>query len=175
MNYEAILSLSGTKITKDTATSAMRRAYLQISMKVHPDKNGQSSESKNAFQFLVNSYERLSQPELYLDENNDEGSKPKHKKIGRGNYGCFVTRVECPRCAMEWNKAELGLEKGAYNWFMNGIKMYSCGRCLLQFGCFTGIHKCPFCKKQYEYDPNDYHRKVSCGNEKCTQKFGFWM
>ena len=65
MNYEAILSLSGTSITKETATSGMRKAYLRISMKVHPDKNNQSAESKNSFQFLVNAYERLSQPELY--------------------------------------------------------------------------------------------------------------
>ena len=142
MNYEAILSLSGTDITKDTATSGMRKAYLRISMKVHPDKNGQSSDSKNAFQFLVNAYERLSQPELYLDEEVDNG-KPKHKKIGRGNHGCYITRVDCPRCKMEWNKAELGLEKGAYNWFMNGIKLFACGRCLMDFGCMTGIHRCP--------------------------------
>ena len=174
-NYEAILSLSGNPVTKDSPTSALRRAYLKISMKVHPDKNGQSSESKNSFQLLVAAYERLSQPELFLEEEGDGSKGPKTMRIARGNHGCFVTRVDCPRCSMEWNKAELGLEKGSYNWFMMAIKMFSCGRCLMEFGCMSGIHKCPHCRKPYEYDPNDYHRKVTCGNPGCLKTFGFWM
>ncbi len=53
--------------------------------------------------------------------------------------------------------------------------MYACGRCLMQFGCFSGIHKCPHCAKPFEYDVNDFHRKVTCGNDNCPKKFGFWM
>ena len=25
------------------------------------------------------------------------------------------------------------------------------------------------------YDPDDYHRQITCGNTKCTKTFGFWM
>ena len=25
------------------------------------------------------------------------------------------------------------------------------------------------------YDPDDYHRQITCGNAKCTKTFGFWM
>ena len=121
-NYEAILSLAGTEITKDSATSVMRRAYLKISMKVHPDKNNQSSESKNAFQLLVQSYERLSQPELYMEED-AKSTGPKQARLSRSNHGCYITRLDCPRCHMQWTKAELGLEKAAYNFMMQGVSL----------------------------------------------------
>ena len=39
----------------------------------------------------------------------------------------------------------------------------------------TALHYCPHCRKQFEYDPDDYHRKISCGNEKCNKEFGFMM
>ena len=45
----------------------------------------------------------------------------------------------------------------------------------MQFGCFSGIHKCPHCRKPFEYDVNDFHRKITCGNADCPKKFGFWM
>ena len=32
--------------------------------------------------------------------------------------------------------------------------------CLLDFGCMTAIHKCPFCRKPFDYTPDDYHAKV---------------
>ena len=32
--------------------------------------------------------------------------------------------------------------------------------CLLDFGCMTAIHKCPFCRKPFDYTPHDYHAKV---------------
>jgi hypothetical protein len=34
--------------------------------------------------------------------------------------------------------------------------------CLLDFGCMTAIHKCPFCRKSFDYTPDDYHAKVLC-------------
>ena len=36
----------------------------------------------------------------------------------------------------------------------------------------TALHYCPHCRKSFEYDPDDYHRKISCSNEKCGKKFG---
>jgi hypothetical protein len=43
----------------------------------------------------------------------------------------------------------------------------------------TADHYCPHCNKTFEYHPNDYHRKITCGNEegrcaKNAKPFGFW-
>jgi len=76
---------------------------------------------------------------------------------------------------MDWGRKELGLEDGAYNWFMMGMREYTCGRCLLSFGCMTARHVCPFCKRDFDYDPADYHRKIVCGNGGCGKEFGFYL
>ena len=64
----------------------------------------------------------------------------------------------------------------------------------------TAIHKCPFCRKPFDYTPDDYHAKVlslptplpststppttafklvwtqiTCGNKGCTPSFGFML
>ena len=39
----------------------------------------------------------------------------------------------------------------------------------------TASHYCPMCNKLFEYDPDDYHRKIKCGNANCNKEFGFWM
>ena len=39
----------------------------------------------------------------------------------------------------------------------------------------TALHYCPHCKKTFEYDPDDYHRKITCDNKKCGKDFGFMM
>ena len=39
----------------------------------------------------------------------------------------------------------------------------------------TALHFCPHCNQQFEYDPDDYHRKISCGSQKCGKQFGFMM
>ena len=56
-----------------------------------------------------------------------------------------------------------------------GIKQYICGGCFAKFGCMTALHYCPHCKKTFEYDPDDYHRKITCDNKKCGKDFGFMM
>jgi len=56
-----------------------------------------------------------------------------------------------------------------------GLKQYYCSTCLCEFGAMSAIHLCPFCKKSYEYSPDDYHRKITCGNEGCSKSFGFFM
>ena len=55
-----------------------------------------------------------------------------------------------------------------------GLRTYCCSTCLCDFGCVTAIHKCPHCKRPFEYDPHDYHRQVVCGNKGCTKPFGFY-
>lgn len=35
------------------------------------------------------------------------------------------------------------------------------------------LHRCPFCRKGFDYSPDDFHRKVQCGNKGCTREFGF--
>ena len=64
----AILSLSGVSISSASSTADMRKAYLKLSIKVHPDKNGNSPDSKAAFQPLVTAYEALSNPEAAAAE-----------------------------------------------------------------------------------------------------------
>ena len=58
---------------------------------------------------------------------------------------------------------------------MTGLKQFTCSTCLCWFGCMTAIHKCPHCKKPFEFSPSDYHRKITCGNRGCEKKFGFYM
>lgn len=62
----------------------------------------------------------------------------------------------------------------AYTIFMTGLKNYHCSTCLLDFGCISALHKCPHCRKGFEYHPDDFHRKVKCGNDKCNFEFGFY-
>lgn len=72
---------------------------------------------------------------------------------------------------MQWGLPELGLEDAAYNFFMRGVKSYTCGRCALTFGAYAAIHYCPHCNKQAEYDPASFHDKVTCGS--CARSYGF--
>lgn len=62
----------------------------------------------------------------------------------------------------------------AYTLMMTGLKNYHCSTCLLGFGCVSALHKCPFCNKFFEYHPDDFHRKVKCGNKGCDREFGFF-
>jgi hypothetical protein len=168
----AILSLSGIAISSSSSTADMRKAYLKLSVKIHPDKNGNSADSKSAFQTLVTAYEALSNPSA-SSESSEKKPRQKAKQVVRSNAGCYTTRVNCPRCHMEWGRAELGLETAAYNLLMMGLKEYVCGRCACSFGCMTAEHKCPHCRKPFEYSPQDYHRKIVCGNAGCGREFGF--
>jgi len=179
-DYIFILSLSG-KIVKETSSKPeLRKAYLLLSTKVHPDKNPGSQVSKKAFQAVLESFERLANPEKFEEEEADDDGKPakkrqKTERFTRGNDGCHQTKIKCPRCRDVWNTRDLGLEDSAYNFLMQGIKQYICGGCFAKFGCMTALHYCPHCRKSFEYDPDDYHRKINCSNQKCGKKFGFMM
>ena len=176
-----ILSLSGKMVRQNSSKAELRKSYLLLSSKVHPDKNPGSQEAKKAFQAVSESFERLANPEQFEEEEEEEEDgrpakkRQKKERFSRSNAGCFVTRISCPRCRDTWRPSDLGLEDSAYNFLMQGIKQYICGGCFLKFGCMTGLHYCPHCNKPFEYEPDDYHRKISCGNGKCNKEFGFMM
>ena len=62
-------------------------------------------------QVLVTAFERLTQPELVPDGQDDQsegksGSKAKKTaRISRSNEGCVRTSVHCPRCKQAWGAA----------------------------------------------------------------------
>jgi len=188
-DYAALLSLSGIAVTAASPAAELRKAYLRLSLKVHPDKNGASAEARSAFQLLVTALERLAQPDGGEDGDGAGAGagaaggrraaaapRPRERvdtSVSRSNEGCFQTRVFCPRCRMDWPRKELGLEDAAYNFLMMSLKEYTCGMCMLNFGCMTAEHQCPFCKRPFEYGPSDYHRKRICGNAGCDREFGF--
>ena len=167
-----ILSLSGRMIAATSSKAELRKAYLMVSAKVHPDKNPGSQIATKAFQVLVEAFERLANPEKFEnDGEEDDDGKPakkrqKTERVVRGNQNCFETSIQCPKCRDAWRTNDLGLEPGAYNFLMSGIKQYICGGCFTKFGCMTAIHKCPHCRKTFEYDPDDYHRQITCGNDR---------
>ena len=159
---EGILSLgSNDAISRTTPISIMRKAYLKLSLLVHPDKLGGIFENATkAFQALVRAFETLSSPDVIDDEpeatskkgKSKDGMKP--KTLARSNEGCHRTRVLCPRCKQPWSEGTLdGNPDYFYNFLMSGLKQYSCSTCLFEFGCVTAIHKCPFCKSVFEYSP----------------------
>lgn len=182
-DYVFVLSLSGKYVSQSSSKTDLRKAYLMVSTKVHPDKNPGNQLATKAFQVVVESFERLANPEKFEEDEEDEEGKPKKKRqkterFTRDNKGCFSTVVKCPRCRQVWNTRDLGLEDAAYNFLMQGIKQFLCGGCFAKFGCMTAIHKCPKCNKTFEYDPDDYHRQICCGSAKCTKEgktFGFMM
>lgn len=164
-----ILCLSGKMINEESSKREMRSAYRKISKLVHPDKNKGSKGSTTAFQALVTAFETLTNPDAGAPK--DRG---KHKRFTRGNTGCHITAIKCPRCHSPWQRELLGLEKPSYNFFMMGIKQYICGLCCMKFGCLTAIHSTPCCKKQYIYEPSMYDEMVQCkvilGVGKTTKK-----
>ena len=137
-DYAALLSLSGAPITAASPLAEMRKAYLRLSMRVHPDKNGGSAEAKGAFQALVLALERLAQPGGAGEGGGARGAAsaapaPRQRVdpsalAPRSNAGCVQHKVLCPRCGMDWPRKELGLEDGAYNFFMSALKEYSACR-----------------------------------------------
>lgn len=158
-----ILSLLGTRVDAGSDVHVMRKQYLLLSTKIHPDKHPEKTRhlATKAFQVLVSAYDSLSQPDMTKAQT----TQPKTKTINRSNEGCFRTVVHCPRCKAPWGEAVDGLEPASYSHMMTGIKTYCCSTCLLDFGCMTAIHKCPFCRKPFDYTPDDYHNKILCGNK----------
>lgn len=72
-------------------------------------------------QVLVSAFERLSQPDLYRQEQAQKGGKKadgKQLKISRSNENCTRTTVRCPRCREVWGTPLSGLPNYAYNFLM---------------------------------------------------------
>lgn len=185
---EGILNIATTKdsrISKNSPVASMRKAYLKLSLLIHPDKLGRQYEhSTKAFQALVKAFEHLSSPDLMSVDEEDSGSRSKKKQkeqkevlsLARSNEGCYRTRICCPRCKQPWSEGSVdGNPDYFYNFMMTGLKQFMCSTCLCEFGCMTGLHRCPSCMKPFEYCPQDYHRKITCGNAKCSKIFGFYM
>ncbi len=143
-DHTFVLSLSGKIVSAASSKPDLRRSYLLLSTKVHPDKNPGIKEAVQAFQIVLDSYERLCKPEKFKDEDDEEGGPARKRQKGerftRSNAGCFKTKVKCPQCKQTWGVGDLGLEDAAYNFFMMGIKKYFCGRCACDFGCMTATH-----------------------------------
>ena len=110
-DYESILNLAApddARITKSTPLSIMRRAYLKLSLIIHPDKIGrQFSQATKAFQELVKAFDYLSSVDIDLSgEDGGKGKTGDKSRTGKGskvftisrsNEGCYRTRVCCPR------------------------------------------------------------------------------
>jgi len=174
-DFIGILKLGGMNVTTSSSVAVLRKAYLKLSLMLHPDKNKTHPEATKVFQALVNAYERISQPEI-VEEVVVKKGKKKAAAISRSNEGCFRTTVKCPRCKNPWSESKVeGNPEYFYNFLMTGIKSFNCATCLLDFGCMTAIHVCPFCKKSFEYHPSDFHRKITCGRESCGKQFGFYL
>jgi hypothetical protein len=138
-DWAAILSLLGPDpITSATPLPAMRKAYLKLSMIVHPDKLRSFPQATKAFQALVSAFERLSKPEEFADEEDEPGPQAaamKARALSRSNNGCFQTTIKCPRCHEVWGGAQAslqGIENYYYNYLMMGLKTYCCSTCLCE-------------------------------------------
>eukprot|EP00808_Paulinella_micropora_P004507 g44408.t1 len=171
---------SNQRLTTSSPVAQMRKAYLKLSLVIHPDKLQGFEQATKSFQLLVKALDELSRPKEEVEEEEPRYSKqeaqPLHK-ISRGNVGCVRTNVRCPRCRTPWGGRDLeGNPPYAYTLLMQGLRSYVCATCLCEFGCMTAIHDCPRCKKPFEYSPEDYNRKITCGRDTCKGKeFGFWL
>lgn len=181
-DFEGIMNVGNGKerLTAATPHAQLRKAYLKLSLLIHPDKlQSKFPQATTAFQCLVRAFELITAPVMTdTDTNSGKSSKAEKKNasISRSNDGCFRTRVSCPRCKQPWSEGTLdGNPDYVYTFMMQGLKQYTCSTCLCEFGCMTALHICPFCRGTFEYSPQDYHRKLLCGNPKCKKEFGFML
>ena len=103
-DYEGILNIATppgvSRITSKTSVALMRKAYLKLSLVIHPDKLGRSfDQATKAFQTLVTAFDRLSSPDYAMEEDSGRrgGSAGKDVlKLSRSNEGCVRTRSVSP-------------------------------------------------------------------------------
>jgi len=171
-----VLRLADTSLTKESPVALIRKAYLKLSLSIHPDRC-KFTEATKSFQILVTAFEHATAPELPAEPAASGAKKKKQSStaISRSNEGCFTTRVECPRCKQEWGTPIEGNPDYFYTVMMQGMKSFTCATCLCTFGAMSAIHRCPGCRQPFEYTPADFHRKVSCGSPACNARFGFHL
>jgi hypothetical protein len=140
-----VLQLSDPALQPTSPSANLRKAYLKISLHIHPDRIGREfKEATKAFQILVTAYETLTSPDyIPSDESATKKGKKKTAQISRSNEGCFRTHVCCPRCSSRWGDKVEGNPEWSYNVMMQGIKSFHCATCLLKFGCMSAQHSCP--------------------------------
>ena len=107
----------------------------------------------------MRAFELLTSPEPPPEASASAKAKAK-SAISRSNERCFKTEIHCPRCKAPWGTADSGVQPFDYNFMMQGLKTYCCALCLCEFGCMTAEHRCPLCKRGFEYHPKDFHRHV---------------
>ena len=121
-DYEAVLGLAGAPISKETGFAALRRAYLNLSRLVHPDKLSRHCDfATRAFQEVVRAFDTLSNPES-AKESAGRSTAP---TIARSNQNCFRTRLFCPRCGDEWGRPDSGVEKYEYSLLMQARRLHA--------------------------------------------------
>ena len=148
-----ILRLADPSLSRDSPTAVLRKAYLKMSLAIHPDRIGRTfKEATRSFQVLVTAFERLTSPDAVPggdddDDDDDGGGRGKGKgkkkaapKIARSNAGCFRTAVHCPRCKQAWGEKVEGNPDWFYNVMMMGLKSFTCATCLCRFGCMSATH-----------------------------------
>lgn len=168
-DHVAILCLLGDDVSTGNKAAA-RKAFLRISMLVHPDKLSGIPEATSAFQALVRAFDASQGSGLATAD-----ISVAQKALARSNEGCFRTTILCPRCKIPWGAPAEGNPDYYYNFMMEGLRSFNCATCLLSFGCVTAIHKCPQCDRIFEYSPENFHQKVTCGYRDCKKPFGFTM
>lgn len=169
-----VLSLLGTPITRQSSFGQMRKAYLNLSRVIHPDKLGRHfDQATRAFQALVRAFDEITAPEPAKAAAG--GGKSKEKTLSRSNAGCYRTKVCCPRCGSVWGLPDSGVQPYDYTFMMQGLKSYCCALCLCEFGCVSATHRCPHCNREFEYQPQDYHRQLQCASKRCSRSFGFCL
>lgn len=137
----AILNIATTgsardQINSQTPTNIIRKAYLKLSVMIHPDRCHHSDATK-AFQALVKAFDRVSSPTV-VDSDSSSGNASDQKTIARSNQGCKRTRVCCPRCKEPWSERKLeGNPDYYYNFMMMGLKQFHCSTCLCLFGEYS--------------------------------------
>eukprot|EP00978_Attheya_sp_CCMP212_P030713 scaffold114029_cov39-Attheya_sp.AAC.1 len=149
-----ILQLSDPALQPTSPTADLRKAYLKISLHIHPDRIGREfKEATKAFQILVTAYETLTSPDyIPSDESATKKGKKKAAQISRSNEGCFRTLVYCPRCSARWGDKVEGNPEWSYNIMMQGLQSFHCATCLLKFGCMSAQHRCPWVSADADAD-----------------------
>jgi len=108
-------------LNHQSSSASMRKAYLKLSLLIHPDKLGKVfAQAAKAFQCLVRALDRLSQAPVEGDAvDHTKKGKDKQFTIARSNEGCKRTRVCCPRCKERWSERDMeGNPEYYYNFLM---------------------------------------------------------